>query len=113
MALHAGVAAVVIASAAMLKECKPSEAMLCCSSGSWGGSEDMYFGFYSLPLDLPYGVGHVLAQHLPLGHHHNLASGYPASQKRQEGCQGRTAVGVVLFYTAQADLYTRLVPGSN
>lgn len=73
----------------------------------------MYFGFFSLPLDLPYAVGHVLAQHLPLGHHHNLALGYPASQKRQEGCQGRTAVGVLLFCTAQSDLYPRLVPGSD
>ena len=42
----------------------------------------MHFGFLSLPLDLPYAVGDVLAQHLPPGDHHNLAPGYPASQKR-------------------------------
>ena len=56
--------------------------MLYCSSGSRGGLKDLHFGFSSVPLDLSDAVGHVLAQHLPLGDHHNLALGYPASQKR-------------------------------
>ena len=55
---------------------------MCCSCGGRGGIEDLHLGVYPLPLDLPDAVGHVLAHHLPAGHHYHLAPGHPASQKR-------------------------------